>query len=92
MFDCKQTGEIIISNLLVGFTKLFIKTGTRRDSETAAVPTLEICDSFQTCCKTTDLDNVGNDSENGKTDFYDKGRLGSCNQVASHILTQLTYL
>ena len=72
-------------------TEISIKTGTRSNSKSDAVPTLEICDSFKTCCKTTDLDNVGNDRENGKTDFYDKGRLGSCNQVASHKLTQLTY-
>ena len=92
MFDCKQTVEIIISNLLVGVTKLFIKTGTRRNSNSDAVPTLEICDSFDKCCKTADLDNAGNDRENGKTDIYHNGRLGSCKQVvASHILTQLTY-
>ena len=72
-------------------TEISIKTGTRSNSQSDAVPTLEICDSFQTCCKTTDLDNTGNDRKNGKTDIYHNGRLGSCKQVASPHLNK-TYI
>ena len=52
---------------------------------------LEMCDSLNKCCKTADLDNAGNDRENGKTDVYHNGILGSCKQVASHIMAKLIH-
>ena len=73
-------------------TEISIKTGTRSNSQSDAVPTLEICDGLNKCCKTTDLDNVGNDRKNGKTDIYHNGRLGSCKQVASPHLNKIYIL
>merc|ERR1712013_934189 len=64
----------------VGVTSVSIKTGTESKAESDAVATLEICDSFNSCCKTQDLDKSGNDRKQGQTDVYEKGYLGNCEE------------
>ena len=58
-----------------------IKTGTAARAASDAVATLRICDGFDNCCQTEDLDNPGDDRIFGQTDVYESSLLSTCRQV-----------
>ena len=62
--------------------KISIKTGTTADAQSNCDAELKICDNEEICCKTSNLDNPGDDRERGKTDDYtDPALLGHCGKM-----------
>ena len=88
-------GKHSVWHFSVGVKSIYIKTG---DGLLAASlgpsPTLKICDSTHTCCKTGYLDHNGWDrGKPGQIDYYFSGNiLSECRQVLFNVIENKTFL
>ena len=67
--------------------EISIKTGSAEYASSDCGADIEICDAQGNCCKTSNLDNLGDDRRGGLTDVYtDQTILGSCQHEVGKLM------